>query len=91
MGGDYYDFIPFGNDVLGDVSGKGVPADLQMARLMSDFRYISQFNPEPKKVLKQINNILCELSYWGMFTTAVFCLLDTNKRTLTVANNGHLS
>ncbi|MBC8284756.1 MAG: SpoIIE family protein phosphatase [Nitrospinae bacterium] len=95
VGGDYYDFIPFGNDVLGivlgDVSGKGVPAALQMARLMSDFRYISQFNPEPKKVLKQINNILCERSYRGMFTTAVFCLLDMNKRTLSVANGGHLS
>ena len=62
VGGDYYDFIPFGNDVLGivlgDVSGKGVPATLQMARLMSEFRYISQVNPEPKKVLKQVNNIL---------------------------------
>ena len=95
VGGDYYDFIPFGNDVLGivlgDVSGKGVPAALQMARLMSDFRYISQVNPEPKKVLKQINNILCERSYRGMFTTAVFCLLDMNKRMLTVANGGHLS
>ncbi len=95
VGGDYYDFIPFGNDVLGivlgDVSGKGVPAALQMARLMSDFRYISQFNPEPKKVLKQINNILCERSYRGMFTTAVFCLLDMNKRKLSVSNGGHLS
>ncbi len=95
VGGDYYDFIPFGDDalgiVLGDVSGKGVPAALQMARLMSDFRYISQFNPEPKKVLKQINNILCERSYRGMFTTAVFCLLDMKKRTLSVANGGHLS
>ena len=41
--------------------------------------------------MKQINNILCERSYRGMFTTAVFCLLDMNKRTLTVANGGHLS
>ena len=87
MGGDYYDFIPFGNDVF----GKGVSADLQIARLMSDFRYISQFNPEPKKVLKQINNILFERSYRGMFTTAIFCLLGMNKRTLTVANGEHLS
>ena len=62
VGGDYYDFILFGNDVLeivlGDVSGKGVPAALQMARLISEFQYISQVNPEPKKVLKQVNNIL---------------------------------
>ena len=64
---------------------------MQMARLMSAFRYISQVNPEPKKVLKQVNNILWERSYRGMFTTAVFCLLNMNKRTLTVANGGHLS
>jgi phosphoserine phosphatase RsbU/P len=95
VGGDYYDFIPFENDmlgiVLGDVSGKGVPAALQMARLMSDFRYISQVDPEPQKVLTLVNNALCERSYRGMFTTAVFCLLDLKSKKLTVANGGHLS
>ncbi len=95
VGGDYYDFIPFDNKmlgiVLGDVSGKGVPAALQMARLMSDFRYISQVDPEPAKVLTQINNTLYERSYRGMFTTAVFCLLDMENRKLCVANGGHPS
>ena len=95
VGGDYYDFIPFDNEllgiVLGDVSGKGVPAALQMARLMSDFRYISQVDPEPAKVLTQINNTLCERSYRGMFTTAVFCLLDMKTRKLSVSNGGHLT
>jgi len=95
VGGDYYDFIPFDNEllgiVLGDVSGKGVPAALQMARLMSDFRYISQVDQDPAKVLAQINNTLCERSYRGMFTTAVFCILDMKTRKLSVANGGHLS
>ncbi len=95
VGGDYYDFIPFENErlgiVLGDVSGKGVPAALQMARLMSDFRYISQVDPEPANVLVQINNTLCERSYRGMFTTAVFCMLDMKNRKLCIANGGHLS
>ena len=62
VGGDYYDFIPFDNELLGialgDVSGKGVPSALQMARLMSDFRYISQVDQEPAKVLAQVNNTL---------------------------------
>jgi phosphoserine phosphatase RsbU/P len=95
VGGDYYDFIPFENEmlgiVLGDVSGKGVPAALQMARLMSDFRYISQVDSEPAKVLTQVNNTLCERSYRGMFTTAVFCLLDLKNKKLCIANGGHLS
>jgi sigma-B regulation protein RsbU (phosphoserine phosphatase) len=95
VGGDYYDFIPFENEllgiVLGDVSGKGVPAALQMARLMSDFRYISQLDPAPESVLTQINSTLCERSYRGMFTTAVFCLLDMKNKKLCIANGGHLS
>ena len=95
VGGDYYDFIPFENEllgiVLGDVSGKGVPAALQMARLMSDFRYISQLDPAPGNVLDQINNTLCKRFYRGMFTTAVFCLLDMKNRKLSIANGGHLS
>jgi len=68
-----------------------VPAALQMARLMSDFRYISQVDSEPQKVLTQVNNALCERSYRGMFTTAVFCLLDLKNRKLIVSNGGHLS
>ena len=95
IGGDFYNFFKLPEDklgiVLGDVSGKGVPAALQMARLMSDFRYISQVDPAPEKVLTQINNTLCERSYRGMFTTAVFCLLDMKNRKLSVANGGHLS
>lgn len=95
VGGDYYDFIPFENEllgiVLGDVSGKGVPAALQMARLMSDFRYISQLDPQPEKVLTEINNTLCKRSYRGMFTTAVFCLLNMKTRKIIIANGGHMS
>lgn len=95
VGGDYYDFIPVDEHVvgvvLGDVSGKGVPAALQMARLMSDFRYISQIDPSPAKVLTEVNNIFCQRSYRGMFTTAVFLLIDLKRKTMQVANAGHPS
>ncbi len=94
VGGDYYDFIPFGNDVLGivlgDVSGKGVPAALQMARLMSDFRYVSTKNSEPKDVLKEVNNIFFERSYRGMFTTVIYVVLDLKRKRMLIANAGHL-
>lgn len=95
VGGDFYDFIPFEKDlmgiVLGDVSGKGVSAALQMARLMSDFRYVSQADPEPENVLRQVNRILCERTRYGMFTTAVYLLIDMKKKTLKTANAGHHS
>ncbi|GJL78646.1 MAG: hypothetical protein NPINA01_16350 [Nitrospinaceae bacterium] len=93
VGGDFYDFIPLKNDqmgiVLGDVSGKGVSAALYMARLLSDFRYIAQFDPAPEKVLHQVNQILCERSRQGMFATALFLLLDRTNKKLKIANAGH--
>lgn len=93
VGGDYYDFIRFDADtlaiVLGDVSGKGVHAALQMARLMSDFRHLSRIDPDPGKVMNEINNILCERSSRGMFSTAIYLLLDMKKRRMRIANAGH--
>ncbi len=93
VGGDFYDFIPLKNGclgiVLGDVSGKGVSAALFMARLLSDFRYISQDDPTPEKVLQQVNQIVCERSRRGMFATAVFLLLDWKANKLTIASAGH--
>ncbi len=44
VGGDFYDAIELDQNhlglLIGDVSGKGVPAALYMARLMSDFRFL---------------------------------------------------
>lgn len=95
VGGDFYDFIPFNEDqigiVLGDVSGKGVSAALHMARLLSDFRYISQVNPEPTFVLSRVNDILCSRTHWGMFATATYLLVDMRKKTMQAANGGHHS
>ncbi len=93
VGGDFYDFIPLKNDrlgiVLGDVSGKGVSAALYMARLLSDFRYISQADPTPENVLQQVNRIACERSRQGMFATAIYLLLDRATNTLQISNAGH--
>lgn len=93
VGGDFYDFIPLKNDrlgiVLGDVSGKGVSAALYMARLLSDFRYISQADSTPEGILHQVNEIACERSLHGMFATAIFLLLDRTTNKLTISSAGH--
>lgn len=95
VGGDYFDFIKLSPStlgiLLGDVSGKGVPAALQMARLMSDFRYVSTKNSEPKDVLREVNNIFFERSYRGMFTTVIYMVLNMKTKTIQVANAGHLA
>lgn len=94
VGGDFYDFIPLSEDqvglIMGDVSGKGVPAALFMARLMSDFRFISLIEEEPKDILARVNDILAERSQRGMFVTLEFVILDILKKRITFSSAGHL-
>jgi len=95
VGGDFFDFILLDEKslgmVLGDVSGKGVSAALYMAKLMSDFRYVSLINSDPGAVISQINYILSNRTRRGMFATAVFLLLDTKNMKLKLCNAGHHS
>ena len=94
VGGDFFDFIQFDKDhlgvLLGDVSGKGFPAALHMARLMSDFRFASQALREPAQILTEVNKILCERGRrQGMFTTVLFLSLDMKNHVVQAANGGH--
>lgn len=95
VGGDFYDFIPLGDNklgiLIGDVSGKGVSAALDMARLVSDFRLISKSDHDPARIMKKVNKILFDRSQRGMFATGIFLLLDTKSKKLWVANAGHHS
>ncbi len=93
VGGDFYDFIPLGGDllaiVLGDVAGKGVSAALYMARLLSDFRHVAPMMLAPAQTLTEVNRILAERSRRGMFATTLFLFLDLETKCLTVSNAGH--
>jgi len=94
VGGDFYDFIDFDGEsaalILGDVSGKGVPAALYMARLVSDLRFQAQMTREPAPLLRLINDLLVQRSRRGMFVTLVYGLLDVHRGRLTYSNAGHL-
>lgn len=93
VGGDFYDFIELSGSrfgvVFGDVSGKGIPAALYMAKLMSDFRFYVLSEPEPARAMARVNNLLVERSRHGMFVTLVYLLIDLERRTITVTNAGH--
>jgi sigma-B regulation protein RsbU (phosphoserine phosphatase) len=94
IGGDFYDFFEFGQDslglVIGDVSGKGVPAALYMARLVSDFRFYTQLNHDPATTLTKINEILVERGRRGMFVTLQYGAIDLLRGRVTMASGGHL-
>lgn len=93
VGGDYYDFFPYGNSriamVLGDVSGKGMPASLLMMGLQARVQVLIE---EPKSladVMTRLNRITCANCPSGRFITLFFCILDGETGELTYCNAGH--
>lgn len=94
VGGDFYDFIRLERErtgiVIGDVSGKGVPAALYMAKLGSDLRTLAFTEQDPAAALRQLNTILVERSRRGMFATLLYLELDSAAGIVTLSNAGHL-
>jgi PAS domain S-box-containing protein len=95
VGGDYYDVIPLGHDRLGlvlcDVSGKGVPGAIYMARLVSDFRFlVDPHEGTPAETLTGLNRLLVERGPPGMFVTVLYLILNLDTGVVTFANAGHL-
>jgi len=94
VGGDLFDFIEIDSNrlamVIGDVSGKGIPAALYMARLISDLRYYSHIHERPIDLIRMINSVLFARSRQGMFVTLIYLLLDRQTGELTITNGGHL-
>src|SRR5580698_2150863 len=93
VGGDYYDFFPYGSSriamVLGDVSGKGMPASLLMMGLQARVQVL---NEEPKilaDVMTRLNRITSANCPSNRFITLFFCILDGDTGDLTFCNAGH--
>src|SRR5919107_630215 len=92
VGGDFYDFLELPDGrlglIVGDVSGKGVPAAIVMAiartMLHATFRLGS-----PGEILEQVNNMLYPDIPPNMFVTCVAALLDSRTGRLHYANAGH--
>ncbi len=94
VGGDWYDFIPLNDGrwglVLADVSGKGTAAALLMSATRGMLRSLAQTGNGPAEVLTRLNNMMIEDFPSGRFVTMVYAELDPQRRTLRIANAGHL-
>ena len=96
VGGDYYDFLETGDQslgfVLGDVSGKGVPAALLMANLQAVFRsQTAQALQQPASLLRTVNTHFFDSTAAERFATLFFGIYDDVRRTLRYVNCGHVS
>ena len=95
VGGDFYDFhlLPEGKLglVIGDATGKGVPAALVMSTtcgmLQSTARALG--SPSPGEVLAQVNETLVARVPPNMFVTCFYAILDPESGHLSYANAGH--
>ena len=93
LGGDYYDYIPLPGRrlavVVADVSGKGIPASLLMARLSADVRYCLASEPSPAEAVAQLNRVFFSAGWEDRFVTLVLAVLDPLRHELTLVDAGH--
>lgn len=92
VGGDLYDFFIEGNKfyfIIGDVSGKGVPASLVMAVTCRLFRTVAAHFQTPAEIVTALNDALAESNESNMFCTFFIGILDLCDGHLQYCNAGH--
>jgi serine phosphatase RsbU (regulator of sigma subunit) len=93
VGGDYYDFVPYEDGrlalVVGDVSGKGLPAALMMSSLQARVQMLRETQPGPGIAVRTLNRSLTERCPLGKFITFFYGLLDPVTGVLEYSNAGH--
>jgi serine phosphatase RsbU (regulator of sigma subunit) len=95
VGGDFYDFHLLSEGrlgvVVGDATGKGVPAALVMSTTCGMLQAVSEAldSIAPGEVLAQVNETLVDRIPSNMFVTCFYGVLDPESGTFTYANAGH--
>jgi sigma-B regulation protein RsbU (phosphoserine phosphatase) len=93
VGGDFYDFFMIDDDrlgfVIGDVSGKGVPAAIFMAVSRTLIRATGLKGIPTDECMHYVNNLLCNESVSCMFVTVFYGILNTRNGELEYVNAGH--
>lgn len=93
VGGDFYDFFMIDDQklgiVIGDVSGKGVPAAIFMAVSKTILKTTAMRNIPAHDCIQIINQSLCNESVATMYVTAFFGILNIYTGELEYCNAGH--
>ena len=93
VGGDFYDFFFIDHDrlafVIGDVSGKGVPAAIFMAVSRTLLKAIASQVVNPGESLRRINSMLIPESSGRMFVTIFYGVLNTRTGEVQFSFGGH--
>jgi serine phosphatase RsbU (regulator of sigma subunit) len=95
VGGDFYDFHLLSDGqlgvVVGDATGKGVPAALVMSTTCGMLQAVSEAldSSSPGEVLSRVNETLLSRIPSNMFVTCFYAILEPESGSLTYANAGH--
>jgi serine phosphatase RsbU (regulator of sigma subunit) len=93
VGGDFYDFFLIDDAhlgvVIGDVSGKGVPAALFMAVSRTVVKSIAVAGTSPAECLRRANALLCLDNSAEMFVTIFYAVVDLRSGDVEYGNGGH--
>ena len=93
VGGDFYNFLPLPDGrialLVGDVSGKGVPAALLMAEVQATMRTLLQYRQDASHVMTQVNTEVYQSKPDNVYLTLFLGILDRESGTLTYVNAGH--
>lgn len=93
VGGDFYDFFEIDDEhicfVIGDVSGKGVPASLFMAVTKTLIKATAAHRTSPGEILSDVNRELSTDNDSAMFVTIFLGVLNTATGEVKFVNGGH--
>ena len=92
VGGDFYDYFMLDSDhiafAIGDVCGKGLPASLFMAVVVTVLRIAAREEDTVAAAMARANATLCRGNAGSMFATVFFCVLDMRTGVLEYCNCG---
>lgn len=93
IGGDFYDLIKISEDklllVVADVSGKGIPAALNMSKIQTMLQFASGVYQSPKVLLTELNKLIHEKIDKKSFVTMIVALFDLKEKKVRIARAGH--
>lgn len=94
VGGDLYAALKIDESHLGimcgDVSGKGMPAALFMARSVAEFKFCAAGGFDPAETLRRLNNGLADAESSGLFVTMNYAVVDLKEKKFLLSNGGHM-
>ncbi|MDQ0418427.1 sigma-B regulation protein RsbU (phosphoserine phosphatase) [Croceifilum oryzae] len=93
MSGDYYNFVQYGDGVLGiaiaDIIGKGIPAALCMSMIKYSMDDMDYYQPKPSEILQELNTVVERNILPNMFITMVYGVYDSLNHSFRYATAGH--